>query len=83
MLPADSGNNVIRDNTAFTDNAALATCGIEVRGAKSAFNSIVLNMTYGNNVTGIMVTGAGAGNVIRDNAVLANGRFGIDAEGTS
>jgi parallel beta-helix repeat protein len=83
VMLVDSGNNVVQQNVAFADNTNLATCGIEVRGAKSANNVFRLNMTYGNKLAGIMLGGAGPGNVVTDNTVLANGRFGIDVQNSS
>jgi parallel beta-helix repeat protein len=83
VMLVDSGNNVVQNNVAFADNANLATCGIEVRGAKSANNVFRLNVTYGNKLAGIMIGGAGPGNVVTDNTVVANGRFGIDVQNTS
>jgi parallel beta-helix repeat protein len=83
VLLVDSGNNVVQNNVVFADNANLATCGIEVQGAKSANNLLRLNMIYGSKLAGIMMGGAGAGNVVTDNTVLANGRFGIDVQNTS
>lgn len=83
IMLVDSGNNTVQNNVAFTDNTNLATCGIEVKGAKSANNVFRLNMTYGHKLAGIMLSGAGAGNVVRDNTVVANGRFGIDVHNTS
>ncbi len=83
IMLVDSANNVVQQNVAFADNANLATCGIEVKGAKSAGNVFRLNMTYGNKLAGIMIGGAGPGNVVTDNTVLANGRFGIDVQNSS
>jgi parallel beta-helix repeat protein len=82
VLLVDSANNVIQHNVAWADNANLASCGVEVRGAKSANNVISLNMTYGNKLAGVMLAGAGAGNVVRDNSIVANGRYGIDIQNT-
>ena len=65
----DSGNNTVQQNLAFVDNANLANCGIHVTGAKSAGNTLRLNMTWGNKMAGIMISGAGPGNRILDNTV--------------
>ena len=83
IMLMDSGHNSLLQNTAFVDNANLANCGIHVQGPKSAGNDIRFNMTYGNKFAGIMIRGAGAGNFVRDNTVVSNGRYGIDVENTS
>jgi len=83
VLLVDSGNNVVQHNVAFPDNTNLATVGIEVKGAKSAGNVFRLNMTTGHKLAGIMLSGAGPGNVVMDNTVVANGRFGIDVQNAS
>ena len=83
VMLVDSGNNVVQQNVAFADNTNLATCGIEVRGAKSANKVFRLNLTFGNKLAGIMLGGAGPGNVVSDNTVLATGRFGIDVQNSS
>jgi parallel beta-helix repeat protein len=83
IMLMDSGNNSVRQNVAFVDNANLANCGIHVQGTKSAGNDIRLNMTYGNKFAGIMIRGAGPGNYVMDNTVVSNGRFGIDVENTN
>ena len=83
IMLVDSGNNTIQRNVAFADNTKLANCGIHMTGAKSANNVFRLNMTYGNNFAGIMIRGAGSGNRVQDNTVVANGRFGIDVQNTS
>ena len=82
VLLVDSASNVIQHNVTWADNAALATSGVEVRGTKSANNVISLNMSYGNKLAGVMLSGAGAGNVVRDNTIVANGRYGIDIQNT-
>jgi parallel beta-helix repeat protein len=83
IMLMDSGNNVIQNNYAWVTNAALANCGIHVQGAGSGGNTIRLNMTYGNKVAGIMIRGAGPGNVVTDNTAISNGRFGIDVQNTN
>jgi len=83
VMLVDSGNNTVQQNVAFVDNANLANCGIHLQGAKSAGNDISLNVTYGNKFAGIMIRGAGTGNIVAGNTVLSNGRFGIDVENTS
>ncbi len=40
-------------------------------------------MAHGNKVGGIVIAGAGAGNVVRDNTVVSNGRYGIDVQNAS
>ncbi len=79
----DSGNNTVQQNLAFVDNASLANCGIHVASAKSVGNTLRLNMTWGNKMAGIMVSGAGPGNRILDNTAVANGRAGIQVSNTS
>lgn len=83
VMLVDSANNTVQHNIAYADNTNLATCGIEVRGAKSANNLIQLNMAFGNKLAGIIIGNAGPGNVVQDNTVVANGRFGIDVQNTS
>ena len=83
IMLMDSGHNAVWQNTAFVDNANLANCGIHVQGSKSAGNDIRFNLSYGNKFAGIMIRGAGAGNFVRDNTVVGNGRYGIDVENTS
>jgi parallel beta-helix repeat protein/probable HAF family extracellular repeat protein len=82
---ADSGNNMVQHNLRWLTslNNAQAGSGIQVQGAKSAGNSIRLNMFWSNKLAGVMVRGAGSGNRIQDNTVLSNGRFGIDVEDTA
>ncbi len=79
----NSSNNVVQQNVASADNNNLATCGIEVQGAQSANNLIQLNMTHGNKLGGIRVADSGPGNVVQNNTVLANGRYGIDVQNSS
>jgi parallel beta-helix repeat protein len=73
---------VVQQNVATADNTNLATTGIEVQGTKSANNVVRLNMTYNNKLAGIMIAGAGAGNIVTDNTVVGNGRYGIDVRNT-
>ncbi|MEK7404824.1 MAG: right-handed parallel beta-helix repeat-containing protein [Acidobacteriota bacterium] len=85
IMLSDSGNNTVRNNVAYVTHADLANCGIHVGGGKSANNFISQNLAFGNNVAGIMLSGAGPDNVVSDNTVLSNGRYGItnqSAEGT-
>jgi parallel beta-helix repeat protein len=82
IMLMDAGNNTIRQNLAFTDNTSLTNCGIHVQGTKSANNVFRQNMTFGNNHAGIMIRGAGPGNLLADNTVVGNGRFGIDVQNT-
>jgi parallel beta-helix repeat protein len=83
ILLVNSSNNIVQQNVASADNNNLATCGIEVQGAQSAGNLIQLNMTHGNKLGGIRVADAGPGNVVQNNTVLANGRYGIDVQNSS
>jgi parallel beta-helix repeat protein/probable HAF family extracellular repeat protein len=83
IMLVDSGNNLVQNNVAWAVRSELANCGIHVEGAKSANNTIRLNMFWANKLAGVMIRGAGAGNRIQDNTVLSNGRFGIEVEDTS
>lgn len=83
IMLLNSSNNVIQQNVASADNNNLATCGIEVRGAQSANNLIQLNMTHGNKLSGIRLAETGPGNIVQNNTVLANGRYGIDLQDSS
>jgi parallel beta-helix repeat protein len=82
IMLMDSGNNLVQNNFAWVNNAALANCGIHVQGAKSANNMFRLNLAFGNNVAGIMLSGAGPGNTVADNITIGNGRNGITNTGT-
>jgi len=73
----DAGNNVIRNNFIRMEKAAFANCGIHVGEAKSVNNLIRQNTVTGAKMAGIMMSGAGAGNVISENSLTNNGRFGI------
>ncbi len=79
----DSGDNVVQFNSAFADNLNLATCGIRVAGAKSVNNLVRQNLSMGNKMAGMRVSGAGPGNVVIDNTVISNGREGIAHSGTT
>ncbi|MBZ5624415.1 MAG: right-handed parallel beta-helix repeat-containing protein [Acidobacteriia bacterium] len=83
IMLTDSGNNMLQRNVALVDNASLANCGIHMQGAKSANNVVRQNKIFGNKFAGIMIRGAGPGNLVADNTVVNNGRFGIDVEGTN
>jgi parallel beta-helix repeat protein/probable HAF family extracellular repeat protein len=74
---ADSGHNTVQYNTVLIDNPALANCGIHINGAKTMHNVFRQNATYGNKMAGIMVSGAGPGNLLLDNVFTNNGRQGI------
>ena len=54
-----------------------------MEGAKSAGNAIRQNLTWSNQVAGIMIRGAGPRNVVVDNTIVSNGRFGIDVQNTN
>lgn len=82
IMLMDSGNNTIQNNFAWVNNSSLANCGIHVQGAKSANNLFLMNFTYGNNVAGIMLSGAGPGNSVMNNIAMSNGRDGITNTGT-
>jgi len=73
----DSGHNLVQHNTVFVERGNLANCGIHVQGAESVENEFVLNLLVGNQMAGIMLSGAGSGNHIADNSIRSNGRFGI------
>jgi len=74
---AESGNNLVQFNRIFADNANLANCGIHLNGAKAANNVFRQNWTHGNKMAAIMLSGAGAGNIVTDNVLSNNGRQGI------
>jgi parallel beta-helix repeat protein len=81
----DSAHNVIQSNTVHITNPDLANCGVHIGGRGSEANFVHANLIVGNNMAGIMLSGAGAGNVIGDNTILSNGRYGItngNTEGT-
>ncbi len=73
----NSANNLIQFNSMSVDNPALANCGIHLNGAKAANNLFRLNHSYGNKMAGIMLSGAGPGNVLTDNVFSNNGRQGV------
>jgi parallel beta-helix repeat protein len=79
----NSGNNLVRSNTAWVTNSSLANCGIHVTGLKSARNLFTQNFSYGNLMAGIMLSGAGPGNRVMDNVAVGNGRAGITNTGTN
>jgi parallel beta-helix repeat protein len=83
IMLVNSSNNTVQHNLAFVDNSNLANCGIHVQGANSANNVFRQNMAFGNKFAGIMIRGAGPGNVVMDNTIVSNGRFGIDVQNTS
>lgn len=83
IMLVNSGNNTVQHNLAFVDNANLATCAVHVQGANSANNIFRQNMAYGNKVAGMMIRGAGPGNIVMDNTIVSNGRFGIDVQDTN
>jgi parallel beta-helix repeat protein len=83
ILLADSGNNLIQQNTVLADDQWLATAGIQFQGADSANNFLGQNLIHGNQVAGIVIRGAGPGNSVTDNTVVGNGRFGIDVQNTN
>jgi len=83
IMLMDSGNNTIRRNVALVDNPNLVNCGIHMQGPKSAGNDIRGNVANGNQFAGIMIRGAGPGNLVMDNTVVSNGRFGIDVQNTN
>jgi parallel beta-helix repeat protein/probable HAF family extracellular repeat protein len=73
----DSGNNLIQNNFILMEKAAFANCGIHMGEAKSVNNLIRQNYVAGAKMAGIMISGAGAGNVISENSLTNNGRYGI------
>lgn len=83
IMLVDSGSNTVQNNFTRQDLSVLATSGITLQGAKSAGNTIRSNFLFNNKMAGITVRGAGPGNQITDNTILANGRYGIDVEDTS
>jgi parallel beta-helix repeat protein len=73
----DSGNNLLQNNFILMEKAAFANCGIHMGEAKSVNNLIRQNYVAGAKMAGIMISGAGAGNMISENSLTNNGRFGI------
>ncbi|HET8549337.1 MAG TPA: right-handed parallel beta-helix repeat-containing protein [Bryobacteraceae bacterium] len=73
----DSGNNTVQFNMMFVDNSSLANCGIHVSGARAENNVLRQNWTHSNKMAGIMLSGAGTGNIVVDNVLNNNGRQGI------
>lgn len=82
IMLVDSGNNLVQNNFTWVNNTTLANCGIHVQGAKSANNMFRLNLAFGNNMAGIMLSSAGPGNTVADNITIGNGRNGISNTGT-
>jgi parallel beta-helix repeat protein len=82
IMLVDSGNNLVQNNFAWVNYATLANCGIHVQGTKSANNMFRLNLAFGNDMAGIMLSGAGPGNTVADNITISNGRNGITNTGT-
>lgn len=78
----DSGNNTIQQNSVLFDNAKLANCGMHLGGVKSAYNVIRQNTATKANMAGIMLSDAGAGNLVIENIFNGNGRFGIHNRNT-
>ena len=74
---SDSGNNVVQHNFIRMEKAAYANCGIHMGEAKSVNNLLRENTVTGAKMAGIMISGAGAGNVISENSLTNNGRYGI------
>lgn len=79
----DSGHNLVQHNAVFVEHGNLANCGIHVQGAASVGNEFLLNLLLGNQMAGIMLSGAGPANLILDNSIVSNGRFGITNGGTN
>jgi parallel beta-helix repeat protein len=77
IMLTDSGHNQVQHNLALVERGNLANCGIHIQGAGSVENQFTQNLLVGNQMAGIMLTGAGPGNFIGDNTILHNGRFGI------
>ena len=83
IMLMDSGHNLVQHNANFVERGNLADCGIHVQGAQSVENEFLLNLLAGNQMAGIMLSGAGSGNHIAGNSILSNGRFGITNSGTN
>src|SRR5450759_3230016 len=79
----DSGHKLVQHNAVFVERGNLANCGIHVQGAASVGNEFLLNLLLGNQMAGIMLSGAGPANLILDNSIVSNGRFGITNGGTN
>ena len=83
IMLMDSGHNLVQHNSTFVERGNLANCGIHVQGAGSVENEFLFNLLVGNQMAGIMISGAGSGNHIANNSILSNGRFGITNSGTN
>ncbi len=81
IMLKDSGNNTIQNNMAWV-NVGSTNCGIHVTGSKSLNNLIILNLTMGNKMAGIMLANAGPRNMVSDNIAIGNGRDGITNTGS-
>ena len=74
---SDSGNNVVQNNFILMEKPAYANCGIHMGEAKPVNNLLRQNATFGAKMAGIMISDAGAGNVVVENVLTNNGRYGI------
>jgi parallel beta-helix repeat protein len=74
---SDSGNNVVQYNLILIDKPAHANCGIHMGEARSVNNLLRQNTAIGAKMAGIMISGAGPGNVVVENSLTNNGRYGI------
>jgi parallel beta-helix repeat protein len=73
----DSGHNLVQFNSMLVDNPNLANCGIHLNGVNAADNMFRQNFAHGNKMAGLMLSGAGPGNVLVGNDFSNNGRQGI------
>jgi parallel beta-helix repeat protein len=83
IMLVDSSHNLVQHNAVVIQRGSLANCGIHVQGAASVANEFLLNLLVGNQMAGIMMSGAGPGNHIAANSILSNGRFGITNSSTN
>ena len=83
IMLKDSGNNTIQHNMAWVNVGRSTNCGIHVTGPKSLNNVILMNLTMGNKMAGIMLANAGPRNMVSDNIAIANGRDGITNTGSN
>ena len=79
----DAGHNLVRNNTVLIERSNLANCGMHIAGAGSLDNQLLHNLLIGNLMAAIMMAQAGPGNMIANNTMLDNGRFGIQNAGTN
>lgn len=79
----NSGDNLVQHNVVDANDPNGAGCGIMVEGAASSNNVLRHNVSSGQPLSGFMIWFAGSGNVLEDNTVNNNGRWGIVSRATN